>query len=49
MQKKHKTKKIDDKYNRCYNNNAGRITLYTRPTELTFKRHVMSSAMRVSW
>lgn len=29
----------------CYNINAGRNTLYTHETELTFKRHVMSSDM----
>ena len=29
-----------------YNINAGRNTLYTRVTELTFKRHVVSSAAR---
>lgn len=28
----------------AYNINAGRNTLYTRVPELTFKRHVMSSA-----
>jgi len=29
----------------CYNIIAGRNTLYTYETELTFKRHVMSSAI----
>ena len=30
----------------AYNNSAGRNTLYTRVSELTFKRHVMSSDTR---
>ena len=31
---------------KSYNNSAGRNTLYTRVTELTFKRYVISSATR---
>ncbi len=37
---------IDNLHITVYNNIAGRNTLYTRVTELTFKRHVMSSAAR---
>ncbi len=34
---------VDKQPSFAYNNNAGRDTLYTRVTELTFKRYVISS------
>ena len=40
------SKNIDKSRKKGYNNNAGRNTLYTRVTELTFKRYVISSAAR---
>jgi len=39
-------KLIDNLFKIGYNNIAGRNTLYTCETELTFKRHVMSSVTR---
>ena len=46
LYKKYKFKNIDIEIKECYIINADRNMLYTCVTELTFKRHVLSSATR---